>query len=443
LEYRDFIVTPVVIFLIYLVAYMVRPFVTLQETRSYFFPALTVRLIGALSVGLIYQFYYGFGDTFNYHTQGSRIIWEAFFDSPDTGLSLLFADGNIEPGMYQYVSQMPFFHDRSSYTVIRISAVLDIFTFSTYSATAALFAVLSFIGSWCLFMSFYAISPHLKKSIAIATLFFPSVFFWGSGLLKDTITFSFVGIATYYFYLLAIRREITIGRLFVFLFSCYVIYLIKIYILLCFFPAAVVWASSGYLAEYRSLVFKILLIPFVVVIGAFAGYYSIVKIGKENPRYSLEEIGNTAKVTAYDIAYYSGRNAGSTYSLGELDGTFGSMLKLAPQAINVSLFRPYLWEVRNPLMLLSAVESFLLLIFTIVVVFKTRYVFFKALLDPEILFCIVFSISFAFAVGVSTFNFGTLSRYKIPLMPFFALAIIFLNDYVNKVRKLSALDRTE
>jgi hypothetical protein len=443
LEFRDLIVTPFIIFIIYVVAYMARPFVTIKETRVYFFPALTVRLIGAICVGLIYQFYYQGGDTFNYHTQGSRVIWDAFMDSPDVGLGLLFSDGTIQPGMYKYVSQMPFFHDRSSFTIIRISAVLDFLTFSSYSATAALFAVLSFVGSWCLFITFYSISPHLKSSIAFATLFIPSVFFWGSGLLKDTVTLAFVGIATYLFYELAIRKNINVVRILLFLFSCYVIFLIKIYILLCFFPAAVVWASSGYLAEYRSLVFKILLIPFVVLIGAVAAYYSIVKIGNENPRYSLSEIGNTAKVTAYDIAYYSGRNAGSTYSLGELDGSFGSMLKLAPQAINVSLFRPYLWEVRNPLMLLSAVESFFLLILTVFVVYKSRYVFFKALVDPEVLFCIFFSISFAFAVGVSTFNFGSLSRYKIPLMPFYALALIFMNNYVNKERTMSALDLTE
>jgi hypothetical protein len=422
---------------------MMRPFVTLKETRGYFFPALTVRIIGALCVGFIYQFYYNGGDTFNFHTNGSRLIWESFFDSPDVGLKMMLTSGELEPGMHKYVSRMPFFSDPSSYTVIRISAVMDILTFSTYSATACLFAVLSFIGSWCLFITFYEISPRLKTQLAIATLFIPSVFFWGSGLLKDTITFSFVGIATYLVHELAIKRSITTLKVVLCVFSCFVIYLVKIYILLCFIPAAVVWASAGYLAQYRTLMFKILVIPFVVVIGAFAAYYGVVKIGRENPRYSWEQIGTTARTTAYDIAYYSGRNAGSTYSLGELDGSFASMLKLAPQAINVSLFRPYLWEVRNPLMMLSAVESFAFLLFTIIAVYKAKFKVFQALTNPEILFCLVFSISFAFAVGVSTFNFGTLSRYKIPFMPFYALALIYLNDYVNKEKKLSALALTE
>jgi hypothetical protein len=443
LEHRDFIVTPLVLFGIYAVAYMLRPFVTTPATRGFYFPALTVRIFGALALGFVYQFYYSGGDTYNFHTYGSRVIWEALMESPDIGLSMLFSDGTVEPGMYKYSSRIFFFHDSSSFTIIRLAAFLDILTFSSYSATASLFAVLSFIGSWCLFVTFYDEHPHLRNSIAFATLFVPSVCFWGSGLLKDTVTLAFIGIATYMCYQITVKKKGSVVKGVLLLFSCYVIFKIKVYILLCFLPALVVWISSRYLAAYKALMFKILLIPFVVLIGAVAAYFGIRQIGKEYPRYSLEQIGTTAQVTAYDIAYQSGRGAGSMYTLGELDGSFASMLRLAPQAINVSLFRPYIWEVRNSLMLLSAIESLVLLFLTVVIVYKGRYVLFRAIVNPEILFCLVFSISFAFAVGVSTFNFGTLSRYKIPLMPFYVLALILLNDYVNNERKLSELERTE
>ena len=64
--------------------------------RVYFFPALTVKIVGALAVGFIYQFYYNGGDTFNYHTHGSRHVWEAFMDSPVKGMRLLKSDGTIQ-----------------------------------------------------------------------------------------------------------------------------------------------------------------------------------------------------------------------------------------------------------------------------------------------------------------------------------------------------------
>jgi hypothetical protein len=94
LELRDFIVTPVIIILVYAVAYAVRPYASNADTRVYFFPAITLKIVGALALGFIYQFYYDGGDTFNYHTWGSRVIWEAFIDSPTTGFKLLAYDGD-------------------------------------------------------------------------------------------------------------------------------------------------------------------------------------------------------------------------------------------------------------------------------------------------------------------------------------------------------------
>ena len=194
MDLRDFMVTPLMIIIILAVAYLIRPKVTDQATRPYFIPALVVKLFGAIALGLIYQFYYGSGDTFMYHTYGSRIIWKAFIDSPLTGLRLFFANNNNYGDAYKYASQIYLFRDPNSYTVIKIASVFDLFTFSTYSATACLFAVLSFIGSWQFYLTFYKQYPHLHGRLAIATFFIPSVFFWGSGVLKDSVTLACMGI---------------------------------------------------------------------------------------------------------------------------------------------------------------------------------------------------------------------------------------------------------
>ena len=442
MELRDIIVTPLLIIVVYCLAYLIRPRVTNTITSRYFFPALTVKIIGALALGFLYQFYYAGGDTYNFHTHGSRHIWDAFMDSPIKGFALLFTDGSQLHGVYNYASRIYFLHDPSSYFVIRIAAVFDLLTFSTYSATAILFALLSFGGGWALFTYMCRLKPALHAWIATATLFIPSVVFWGSGLMKDTLTFASLGFLTYALGNVYEKKKI-FSSLLLLLVSVFVIFSIKKYILFCFLPAAMIWYYLIQVGSIRSHVLKVLIVPFFVVIVAGAAYYSLLLIGEGDTRYSLDKIAETAKVTASDIRYYSGREAGSGYSLGELEGTFTSMLSLAPQAVNVSLFRPYVWEVRNPLMALSAIEGFVLLMFTLYVIFKKRTAVFRAAREPIVLFCIVFSITFAFAVGVSTYNFGTLSRYKIPLMPFYLLALIFISYYENNERKSEALERTE
>ncbi len=442
MELRDLIVTPLLLIVVYLVAYFIRPYVTDSLTSRYFLPALTFKIIGAISLGLIYQFYYDGGDTFSYHTHGSRQIWEAFMDSPLQGIKLLWSNDN-HVGVYQYSSRIYFFNDDQSYFLIRIAALFDLLTFSSYSATAVFFALLSFIGMWLFFLTFYSRYPHLHRGLAVAALFLPSVFFWGSGILKDTLTIAGLGVATYCFYQLLLVRKFSLRLLLALIVALVVIFSVKKFVLQAFLPAVLVWVVAYNFSTIKALALKIILVPVAVCLVVIGAYYMVVKVGQDDERYALNKLAKTAKVTAYDIRYWSGRFAGSGYALGELDGTFGSMLRLAPQAINVSLFRPYLWEVKNPLMLISALESFAFLSFTLYVLFGVGSRLRVAFSNPDVIFGLVFSLSFAFAVGVSTFNFGTLARYKIPLLPFYLVALVIMLDYRNKPRNVAVLERTE
>lgn len=442
MELRDLIVTPLLIIIIYIVAYYIRPLCTDSITRRYFFPALSFKIIGALSLGFIYQFYYDGGDTFSYHTHGSRHIWEALVDSPSSGIKLLMGNDN-QVGVYQYASRIYFFHDDQSYFLIRLAALLDLLTFSSYSGTAVLFALFSFIGMWLFFLTFYKQYPHLHVGLAIAAFFLPSVFFWGSGILKDTVTISCLGVATYCFFQIFIIRNLNFFWILLLLGSLFIIFSIKKFILQAYLPAVITWIVAYNFQYIKSVIIKSALVPIVILLIVVSAYFAALKIGEDDERYSIDKIAKTARVTAYDIRYWSGRYAGSGYELGELDGTIGSMVRLAPQAINVSLFRPYIWEVRNPLMLLSAIESLCLLVFTLYVIAKKRIYFFRSFSNPNVIFAMIFSISFAFAVGVSTFNFGTLARYKIPLLPFFLVALILILDYSNSDKKLSEFESKE
>ncbi|MCK5367149.1 MAG: hypothetical protein KAQ62_01310, partial [Cyclobacteriaceae bacterium] len=428
--------------LIYAIAGFIRPFVTDKQNRRYFLPGLTVKIIGAISVGLIYQFYYGGGDTFTYFNLGSKYIWEAFKDSPILAFKLIFAGKEYATDTFQYASKIYTYGDLSSYFVVRVAGVFDLLTFHTYSATAILFAAFSFTGLWALYHVFYRMFPSQHLEFAIAVLFVPSVFFWGSGILKDTITISALGWATYGAYnLFFVKRHITIS-LIILLLSLYTIYTIKIYILLCFLPAVILWIFSTRLSNVKNVIAKIFIAPIVLSIAALIGYYAILKVGEENPRYDVENLAETARITAEWIHYVSIREQGSAYTLGDFDYSLTGMISKFPQAVWVSLYRPYLWEAHNIVMLLSALESFALILFTI-------YVFYKAGIQktlklisskPILTFCFMFSIVFAFAVGVSTYNFGTLVRYKIPLYPFFISGLFILLDYSKRERKRSALD---
>jgi len=441
-ELRDLIVTPIIIFLVYAGAYWIRPRVTDSVNRKYFIPALTVRIIGALALGFLYQFYYGGGDTFSYHTHGSRPLWEALIETPSIGIKSFFYHGTYSDGLWDIAKKIWYWRDSSSFFVIQIAAFFDLITFSTYSATGVLFSVLAFTGAWMLYLVFYISHPKSSRILAYCCLFIPSVIFWGSGILKDTITLAFVGISTYCVFRTIIDRKISILYLLLFIISFYVIFSIKKYILISLIGGIIVWLSSNYLLKIRSIVSRLLLIPAITVLCIVLSYFVISRVMGDS-RYSLDRLAKTSMITANDIRYGWGARTGdgSGYTLGELDGSWESMIGMAPAAINVALFRPYLWEIKNPLMALYAIEAFLTMCFTIYVLIAVRDNIFKYL-KAEVIFCFVFVLIFAAGVGISTYNFGTLSRYKIPLLPFYwsMLAIIYSSWRSDKKFMRSGVD---
>ena len=62
--------------------------------------------------------------------------------------------------------------------------------------------------------------------------------------------------------------------------------------------------------------------------------------------------------------------------------------------------------------------------------------------EPFLMFCMVFTLVFAFAVGFTSYNFGALVRYKIPCLPTFGLVLAVVWSR-KKDQKLARLKERE
>ena len=120
----------------------------------------------------------------------------------------------------------------------------------------------------------------------------------------------------------------------------------------------------------------------------------------------------------------------NNFNIGEFDASLGSILSKFPIAVGSALFRPFIWEIRNPVMMISAIENMLILFFTLYVIFKikTKMLFGIILNYPLLIFSLLFSLFFAFSVGLTTANFGALVRLKIPCVPFYTASLIMIFD---------------
>jgi hypothetical protein len=435
----DLIIGPLYFILIISIAWFLRPLFTDRLSRPYFIPALTLKMIAAICLGLLYQFYYvgEGGDTFGYYYGGKR-IWGYFLDSPINAFKVIFWDGDFGGGMYQLVSRIPHYRDPAGFLVDRIVGFIGLFTFGNYSGIALFFALTSFSGSWALYSSLKKLYPDLYKWLAIAILFIPSVVFWGSGILKDTITFSALCWMIWAFTNLTIFKQRRILSILLFLTGFLVLLTIKKYILLVLLPALILWLYRLNITKIRISLIRYSLAPFMLVLMFYSGYLAVLKVGEDDPLYSVDNITNTVYVTAHDIRYWTGRDAGSGYDLGTIPDTWQDMIRLFPAAVNVSLFRPYLWEASNPLMLMLALESLTFMLIVFYLIYRNSWRITRHFSqDPFLIFCLVFSLGFAFAVGISTWNFGTLVRYKLPLMPLFGSMLVVLYGYSKSFKTVN------
>lgn len=428
----DFILLPIYLFIVFIIAshFKNKYYPAGHPLRKYFMPAFTLKIFGAIMLGVIYQYYYKGGDTLNYWHQ-TEVINSSFDDSFGTWFKMITASAEIyDVDVYKYTTQLYWYGAGTpEYLISIIGAVIGIFTMTTYLPTAVIFAALSFIGVWKLFIVFTKLYPRLTKQMAFAILFIPSVIFWGSGFMKDTITLTCIGWVTHFTYLIFFEnKKIIINSVFA-LFFLYVIFVIKSYIVMAFLPAILLWGVG--LLSYKIKDTRLILFARYFLYASSIVGLIVVGGRLQNElfgEYSIESLGSKSFVTRDYLYRITMEQDGSGYTLGDMDPTLLGMLEKAPAGVNVTLFRPYLWEARKPIVMISAIEAMLYLIFTVLVIFRNNPIRLvqRILADETLQFCLIFTLVFAFAVGISTANFGSLVRYKIPCLPFYTAFLIIL-----------------
>ena len=428
IETIDFLLLPFFLLSIFFVAHCIRILKYKQSPLGeYFMRGISFRIIGAILTALMYQYYYGYGDTMFYYV-GARDIANAFYRSPVLCLEMLFSDyADWSRAIRSELTLHVPFLDESSALVSKIAGGIGIFTFGSYFGMSLGITTIAFLGCWRLYKVFYDLYPHLHRPLAWAILYIPSVCFWGTGLMKDPLTLAGLGFFVHGVYWIFIRRKRILISVFWLYLGAYLIVSIKVYIFLSIAPACLIWVLLTYHARIKSRTIYFAAVPVFLIIGTIGVAVVLQQIGETFQRYALQNILDQAYKTQHWIAYSTQRDLGTGYTLGEFDASLGGLLKTFPLAVNATLFRPYIWEARKLIILPSAFEAIVTLFLTFYVFFKVGAShFMKYLLHPSILFCMTFALLFAFAVGFTAMNFGALARYKIPCLPFYFAGLVLI-----------------
>lgn len=416
-----------------------------SKLKRIFLIGFALHMAGSILHSLVIQYYYGYSDAFGFYL-GGNVISESI-KKDFSAFRYFFLSGKEivnAATLSGYPDVIPVsMPNDSNASVMKISAIISFFTFNKYMIIALVLGFFSFIGTWKLFK----VANEILKSrhtvlLAWGILYTPSIWFWSSGLLKESICFGCLGLVILYLYEIFVKKMFSLRKILLMFILLFILTTIKSYITAILFVSLFIALVFELIKKIKNLLLRYavvlgLIILFInifafsdadiVVQDIITDTYSQIQMFQSNYEKTGEE--EDSKGTIAGFLSFATRDAAP--SINEI-------LLSSPMAIFTCLYRPFLWESKKVIILFASLEATLTLFFTLFVLWKTRvYRFFiYTFSNFYSIFCFLFSIFFALVVGFTTYNFGTMVRYKIILLPFYFFLLVYVYD-MHLRRKLT------
>ena len=208
--------------------------------------------------------------------------------------------------------------------------------------------------------------------LAYAVLYTPSIWFWGSGLMKDSICLGAVGFIVSILYKNIVKKQISFREWVLLPFLILLVYSIKSYIIIVLLMSVMAVIFVRYVWQLKNILVRIGVITLFLMTSGLVITFSDFSTEIND---IVEE--SYSQVQTFQKSYQDSQNEDETskaaFELGKVDATLSGMLLKSPGVIFSCLFRPFLWESKKIIILFTSLESTLLLLSTIFLLFKTRF----------------------------------------------------------------------
>jgi len=397
---------------------------------KYFITGFTMKILFGIIFSFIYLFYYQGGDSISYFWS-SRALSRLLLEKPANAIDIIFFDHRTFENWLSFdaYTSLPlgryFFSQGDSFSVVRFSTFFMLAGFNLWLPCLLLLNIFWYRGIWKFFLLVCKFYPGNIKWNAISILFIPSVLFWGSGIMKDSYTFSAALWLVTNIYYCFIERKKFMNNFLMLIVNSFILISLKPYIFVAIIPASLFWASYLYIKKIKNSALRFLATPGLLSIGILAGIFVLRLFSSSLGSFGdMDSMLKKAQVYQQDQtrAEEYGQNF---YDIGKFDASLSGIIIKTPAALVAGIYRPFIWEARNPVMLISGLENFLLLLFSLFMIFRIgiKAVYIIIIKEPFILFSFIFSLIFFFSVGLASANFGALVRYRIIAIPFFLVAL--------------------
>lgn len=376
--------------------------------------AFLLRILGGLSIWAVYTYHYSYretSDAFRYFDD-AMLIYGTLQDEPGLYFRFLFGINLDDPALEPLFEKFRGWHSSYTYgiandnpTVIRANAIVALFSMGYYHVHTVFMAFFSLIGLTGIYRFLAPLVSSYKKWLYAAIMLMPTIWFWGSGVLKEPLLILFTGLLLSS---LPGLRLFSFRSILVMLLSAAGLFFMKPYTILAMIPGLITYLVLLFSGNGRSWL-KAALVHVLFLLAALNSSW-FFRGG------DFLHIMNRKRTDFYNVA--EAYNAGSTIDIPE-SNTFPELIKNAPGAMFRAYLRPHLLEVKSVFYLGNALENLLtafLLAGTVLALFCFR----EVRLRPEFLLALSFILILGVLIGSVVPVLGAVVRYKLPALPFIA-----------------------
>jgi len=352
-------------------------------------------------VGIYYGNHAQMVDTWSYHYSSIRET-RLLYENPHEYLVNLFRDP-YEGGVSKFLdSNASYWNDLKGNFFIKILSIFNIFSFGNYYTNVIFYSFISMFGPIAIYRVMNDVYAAKKLQVLIAVFLIPSFLYWASGLHKEGLIFLGFSLVIFNVYFALKRKKISIANILFILLGLLLVVVLRNFLIVILVPALIAWFLASRFFKKPIAVFTICYTFFVIFF--FTAKYINSKLDfpqavVTKQREFVELVGN------------------SSVPMQKLEPNFSSFIINVPQAISLSILRPFLSDVRHLLSLAAAAETDILLFLFFIFLFwrkkderREQSTFFNY-------FCLFLSFSVLITIGYVVNNLGAIVRYRSIILP--------------------------
>ena len=419
------------------VGYAIRSRNSDKPHYKYFMQNLFAKLFFSFAFAMVYLIMYGGGDTTAFY-DGATVLNNLFFKDPGAYFYVMSHDFDMShyTMFYDLSTGYPpgwIFREEQAYFVTKLMSIISFFTLKSYFAMTFIMAFFTSLASWKLFELARSYKLNNERFLAFGVLLLPSVNFWCAGVSKDTVVFIATLVLVYNaFHIISENKKTTIKNYIYTLVAALIISQIRSFVLAAIALPMLFALSARLVKTFGGTDFMVSAFrTFVLIIGLGIGGRTLVLMGEGE---FIEQNAFLAEAAVIQQDFQQNVLYGDKkYDIGDVEFSPVGLIRSAPFAILAGLYRPYIWEVRSPTLLMNGLESILFLYFTFLL-FRSKFLqkWQKIRGHEFLVFCLIFTVVIAFMTGLTSGLYGVLVRLRAPLLPFLFILLTLKFDLVKE-----------